>query len=155
MIATLCRIYSKEHPNQIGSLDPWLKSLVNYWARIAVSFKRQDRGFNNLADNYHFIRQNGLRFTCVLGLNCAFIVYVNFNIWLTGHAKFPGLKRNGPLFCRYRNYLDAKMTIFQSLEKIFFLLYPKCNSTCQLRTFLMVLFKNILIAEWKMKIMNG
>ena len=91
MIATLCRIYSKEHHNQIGSLDPWLKSLVNYWARIAVSFKRQDRGFNSFTDNYHFIRQNGLRFTCVLGLNCAFIVYVNFNIWLTGHAKFPGL----------------------------------------------------------------
>ena len=38
-------------PSSNRFLDPWLKSLVNYWARKAVSFKSQDRGFNSLADN--------------------------------------------------------------------------------------------------------
>ena len=142
-------------PHSNRFLVPWLESLVNYWARIAVSFKRQERGFNSLADNYHFTRQNGLRFTCVLGLNCAFIVYVNFNIWLLGHAKVPGLWRYGPLFCRYCNYLKCKNDHFSIFRKIFFL-YPKWNPTCQLRTFLMVPFKNIFIAKRKVKlIVNG
>ena len=94
MIATLCRIYSKEHPNQIGSLDPWLKSLVNYWARIAVSFKRQYRGFNSFTDNYHFIRQNGQRFTCVLGL--ALLLFMLISIFgLRGMQSFRDFREMG------------------------------------------------------------
>ena len=103
-------------PSSNRFLDPWLKSLVNYWARKTVSFKSQDRGFNSLADG---LRRKGSTefYLCTIAL--ALLVYVNFNIWLSGPAKFPGLWRNGPLFCRYPNYLDAKMTIFQSLEKYF------------------------------------
>ena len=95
MIATLCRIYSKEHRTQVGSLDPWLKSLVNYWARIAVSFKRQDRGFNCLADNYHFTRQNGLGFTCVLAL--ALLLFMLISIFgFRGMQSFRNFGEMGP-----------------------------------------------------------
>ena len=82
-------------PHSNRFLVPWLESLVNYWARIAVAFKRQERGFNSLADNYHFTRQNGVGFTCVLGL--ALLLFMLISIFgFRGLQRFRDFGDTGP-----------------------------------------------------------
>ena len=119
MMVTLCRIYSKEHRTRIGSWTHGSKVLLItgqeklFHLKIKIEVSTVSQITSPSQDRIDWV-------LFVYYSTCAFIFYINFNIWLSGPAKFPGIWRNGPLFCRYRNYLDAKMTIFQSLEKYFF-----------------------------------